>query len=202
MDIEAPVKFIKSLVVFVIKHRAQVLYPCVPFIFVPALLASLIVLQFGTNPAYYPDDRPATVDMPVKVSRNLATESHATLLVLPTASEFFLGGSGKGIESIWLSMDPRELVANSGRVTLRSGGLDMTPLRGVDYPLIMVINGEHEHEIVPGGRKRQALSHLQLTTPLSTWVVFFLLGGAVFGFGASISFIGDRAVIDEPEASV
>jgi hypothetical protein len=194
--------FVKQIVVFVITHRDKLLYPCVPFLFVPSALAALIMIQFGTNPAYYPDDRPSAVDMAVKVSRAVAEESHATLLVVPTAGGFFLGGSGKGIESIWLSMDARDLVANTGRVTLRSGGLDVTPLRGVDYPLIMIINGEHEHQIVPNGRKRQPLSRLQLTTPLSTWVVFFLLSGAIFGFGASISFIGDKAVIDEPNASI
>jgi hypothetical protein len=194
---------IKKIVTFTLEHRDKLLYPGIPFIFVPSLLAGLIMHCLTRNPTYYAEDRPAAVEMPVELTGASAGPGNpATLLFVPAAEDFFLRSSGRGIKSVWLSMDPAKVAANSGRLTLTPGGLDLKALHGVPYPLIMVISGEHEGVIDPAGRDSETLGKLELATPLSTWIVFCLLSGAIFGFGASIGFIYDRPVIEEPNTGI
>ena len=198
-----PGGIIEKIVKFTLKHRDKLLYPGVPFIFVPSLLAGLIMHFLTQNPTYYAENRPAAVEMPVELTGASAELGNpATLLLVPAAEDFFLRSSGKGIKSVWLSMDPVKVAANRGRLTLTPGGLDLKALHGVPYPLLMVVSGEHEGVIDPAGRDSEPLGKLELATPLSTWVVFCLLSGAIFGFGASIGFIYDRPIIEEPDAGI
>jgi hypothetical protein len=193
---------IKHLFDFAKTKSGKILYPGVPFLLVPALLASLIVGQFSGSLTYYPDDRPAALKLPVGFNHSSSLQNHATLLVVPTASEFFLRSSGEGIESVWLSMEPSKVGSNRGRVALSREGLGVGSLRGVGYPLVMVVAGEHKPEIDLVGEESQALPRLEFATSLSNWVVFFLLGGAIFGFGASTGFVNDSLVIKNKDARV
>lgn len=193
---------IKQVVEFVKDNHGKLLYPGLPFIFVPSLLAGLVMIQMGSNPAYYPNDQPAAIGLPLKIGGAATERSPATLLVIPAGSDFFLRSSGRGIKSAWLSMDPAKLMANGERIALKPTGLEVGALRGVRYPMVVVVEGEHATEIDPVGKESQPIPQLELTTPLSNWIVFFLLSGAVFGFGASICFINDNGVIKNPDASV
>jgi hypothetical protein len=179
------------------EQGAKVLYPGLPFLFVPSLLASIIIGQFSGSLTLYPNDEPSALELPVQLSKGGRAGGPATLVVIPSAADFFLGASGKGIDSVWLSVDSSILEVNHGRVDLGARGLGVEPLRGVSYPVVMVVQGEHGGKVAPAGRESHALPRLELATALSNWVVFFLLSGAVFGFGVSTGFVNDRGISEQ-----
>lgn len=190
---------IKQALEWAKEHGGKALYPGFPFFFVPALLASIIWGQFSGSLTHYPNDRPAALELPVRFSQASTKQSKATLLVVPANADFFLRNSGSGIESVLLSVELSKMKSNSERVTLNKEGLGMATLRGVGYPMVIIVEGEHEAEIDPLGKKPQVLPKLELTTALSNWMVFFLLGGAVFGFGVSTGFLNDGAIVNNKE---
>ncbi len=193
---------LKQLFDFARSKRDKILYPGLPFILVPTLLASLIASQFGGSLTHYPDDKPAALELSVRFDRVSGKKNKATLIIVPPDADFFLPSSGSGINSAWLSMDSSKLSSNNGKITLSNEGLDVGTLRGVGYPLVVFVEGEHENKIDPLGTSPQDLPRLELSTALSNWIVFFLLGGAIFGFGASTGFVNDGSVAKNKNASV
>jgi hypothetical protein len=177
----------------------RILYPGFPFMLVPALLAGLIGSQFSGNFTHFPNDRPAALDLPVSLSApDGSIRQKATLLVVPgNMDDFFLSSDEDGVQSVWLSVPPERMVANKGRVRLEPEGLGLDRLRGVDYPLVVVVEGSHRHTIDPIVRSPQSLPKLELATPEANWIVLSLFGAAVFGFGASTGFFKDRPVAQE-----
>jgi hypothetical protein len=192
---------IQSLFAAAWENRGKLLYPFLPFLFVPVLAATLAVSKYSGGLTYFPSDRPAALHLPIRIGRDLGAGSlqatQATLLLIPSGTEeFFLSNRGSGIETAWFSLPIEQSAANRDRLQLDSEGLDVGNLRGVQYPLAVVVAGVHSESIDPLARPSQQLARLELATPDSTWAVLLVLGAAVFAFGASVGFMKDGAVVE------
>ena len=184
---------VSSLPNLVTKLGSRILYPGLPFYIIPALVAGLIASQFSGNLTHYPGDIPAAMDLPLTLTNpTIESRQGASLILVPNdSSDFFLSSEGEGIKSVWLSMSPETISANRGRLSLSPEGLDVGRLRGVDYPLVVVIEGTHAKSVEPESKRRRPLAVLEFATAEFNWITLFLLGGAVFGFGASTGFMND-----------
>lgn len=195
---------IESLFAALSRYRSKVLYPFLPFFLVPALAAGLAMSKYSGSLTHFPSDTPAALDLPVGIGRTSgSSDLRATLLLIPsTTREFFLSNRGSGIEAVWFSLPSEKMAANINRLQLRPEGLDVGDLRGVQYPLAVVVSGNHADSIDPQSMPSQPLARLELATPDSTWAVLFVLGVAIFGFGASVGFMKDGAAIEQQDPGV
>ena len=194
---------VASLPNLVTKLGSRILYPGIPFYIVPVLAAGLIASQFSGNLSHYPKDTPSTMALPLTLT-NSTSESRqgASLIMVPNdSSDFFLSSEGGGIKSVWLSMSPEKIRANRGRLSLSPEGLEVGSLRGVDYPLVVVVEGAHANSVEPVSKPRRRMPALELATPKFNWITLFLLGGAVFGFGASTGFMNDGLEVQSEHPS-
>jgi len=187
-----------KLINLALKAGPKILYPTGPFLLVPLLVVGLAGSQFASGLTHFPGDAPAALELPFVVEGgNIEPRAGATLLLIPKGSDdFFLRGQGQGVKTAWLSMPKYLIVGNEDGASIRQHGLDLKPLRGVDYPLIAVVEGSHADEIDPRGGSVRRLGALELATADETWVVLFLLAAVTFGFGACTGFVKDGVVVE------
>lgn len=193
-----------ALLDLAIRWRRKLVYPGIPFYFVPAMLAGLVLGQFGGTLSYFPADQPGWLELPMSVtSTPESARKAASLVLIPEgAGDFFLASEGDGIVSAWASVDQNSIVSNIESFKIDERGFTLDDPRGVQYPLMLVLEGSHRRSIDPRGAPSVGLRKLELATAESTWVVLFLLCGAVFGFGASAGFMKDGTVVLEEDAAV
>lgn len=184
------------------RWRKRFVYPGIPFCFVPAMLAGLVLGQFSGTLSYFPADQPSWLELPLSVTASPETvRGGATLVLVPEGSgNFFLAGEGEGIVSAWASIEKDKAVSNTESFKVDERGFTLDNPRGIRYPLMVVLEGSHRRSIDPLKAPSVTLRRLELATAESTWVVMFLLCSAVFGFGASAGFIKDGTVVLEEDA--
>lgn len=187
-----------KLIDLVLKAGPKLLYPTGPFLLVPLLVVALVGTQFSSDLAHFPGDDLAALELPFVVDGgNAENRAGATLFLIPRgADDFFLRGQGQGIKSAWFSLSKHLIIGNEDNVRIRRQGLDLKPLRGVNYPLIAVVEGSHADEIDPRGGPVRKLGALELATADETWVVLLLLAAVTFGFGACAGFLKDGVVVE------
>lgn len=193
-----------ALLELAVKWRRGVVYPGIPFCFVPAMLAGLVLGQFSGTLSYFPAGQPGWLELPLSVTATSETARRtASLILIPEGSDdFFLASEGEGIVSAWASVDKDNIVSNIESFKIDERGFTLDDPRGIRYPLLVVLEGSHRRSIDPGGAPSVGFRKLELATAESTWVVLFLLCGAVFGFGASAGFMKDGTVVLEEDAAV
>lgn len=193
-----PSSGIRAVLELVQKLGHQVVYPGIPLVLVPALLAGLIGTQFDSNLVQLGGSDPVALELPVALSLSPETQlGPATLLVVPKgAQEFLIPAQEESFSAAWLSIPTDKRAQNEKRLELSPSGLRLSPLFGVHYPLAVVLQGRNLGRIEPAAQGPKDLGHLEFGSSESTWTVLFLLGGAVFGFGASASLLKDGSVVE------
>ena len=193
---------IKAVIELVQKLGHQVVYPGIPLVLVPALLAGLIGMQFDSNLVQLGGSDPVALDLPVSLGLGPGNEpGPATLLVVPRgAQEFLIPAHEESFSAAWLSIPTDKQVQNEKRLELSPTGLRLSPLFGVRYPLAVVLQGRNVDRIEPAAQGSKDLGHLEFGSSEATWTVLFLLGAAVFGFGASAGLLKDGSIVEGIQA--